>query len=240
VSAAAVVAGVLDEAVYPRDAVFASLDLLVAVEEYRDGLAVPALGWAGDAPETTPAGRWYSSFRLYARTLDDVPTLRDALERSLPGDRLELITQADAIAGVRRIEASVGLTFWILATVASCGYLLALAATLWASVGHKRREISVLRLAGFRATQVTLFPVWQAVLCGVSGGVLALAFFLAASVLLNAYFAPTLRLGERICRLLWWHPVLAIVATVLWSAAAATVAGRRAAGLDIAEALREE
>lgn len=48
------VAGVLDQRASALKAVYAPLELLEAIENYKDGLAVPELGWPGDAPEAYP------------------------------------------------------------------------------------------------------------------------------------------------------------------------------------------
>ena len=45
-----------------------TVDLLVAVEDYRDGRAVPALGWDGQVPTDGP--RYFSGFRLFAQRLE--------------------------------------------------------------------------------------------------------------------------------------------------------------------------
>ncbi|MEO0998942.1 MAG: ABC transporter permease, partial [Pseudomonadota bacterium] len=54
---------------FSRDGVFVSHELLVAVEDFRDGRAVPALGWSGAA--RADGARRFAGFRLYARSIDD-------------------------------------------------------------------------------------------------------------------------------------------------------------------------
>lgn len=73
---------------FARDGLFAPLALLEAAEDYRDGRAVPAFGWPGDA--VSVAGqRVYPAFRLYARSLGDVEPLR----RYFAGQNLLVSTQ---------------------------------------------------------------------------------------------------------------------------------------------------
>ncbi len=52
------VVGIAPEAALGEEAVFVSLELLVATEDYRDGLGVPSLGWPGQAqpPGARPHG----------------------------------------------------------------------------------------------------------------------------------------------------------------------------------------
>lgn len=56
------VLGVLPLSAFERDALFAPMVLLEAVEDYRDGLAVPVLDWPGAAATQSP--RIYPGFRL--------------------------------------------------------------------------------------------------------------------------------------------------------------------------------
>jgi hypothetical protein len=80
------VVGVAPRAGFTRDGVFVSQDLIVAVEDFLDGRAVPALGWDGDAPRNS--ARDFAGFRMYARNLDDVAPLRAALlEQNVDRDR---------------------------------------------------------------------------------------------------------------------------------------------------------
>ena len=64
---------VASERAFARPAVFASLEVLMVAEAFRDGRAVPALGWSGDPPLAEE--RVFPSFRLYARTIYDVAGL---------------------------------------------------------------------------------------------------------------------------------------------------------------------
>jgi putative ABC transport system permease protein len=71
------VVDVASERAFTRPAVFASLELLMAAEAFRDGRAVAALGWSGDPPLAEE--RVFPSFRLYARTIYDVAGLVSVL-----------------------------------------------------------------------------------------------------------------------------------------------------------------
>ncbi len=73
------VAAVAPQRAFSRDAAFVSVKLLEALEDFRDGRAVPDLGWSGSAANT---GRTYTGFRLYARSIDDVAALARCLRRN--------------------------------------------------------------------------------------------------------------------------------------------------------------
>jgi putative ABC transport system permease protein len=137
------VAAVAKPGAFNRDGLFVSLELLVAVEDFRDGRRVPALGWQGDDPADEP--RVYSGYRLYARSIEDVAALRTYLIEQ----GLEVRTKAADIELVQALDRNLSIVYWIIVLVALVGYGLSLGASLWANVDRKRREFSVLRLVGF-------------------------------------------------------------------------------------------
>lgn len=233
------VIGVLGEARFTGDAALASVDLLLAVENYRDDVAVPELGWAGSRPAESNAGRRYPGFRLFARSVNDVPPLRDYLETSIEGERIDLITHAVEIERLQRLERTLDFVFWVVASAFGAGYLLLTGALLWLGVGRKKRELGILQLLGVPRWGGVLFPLIESWISGALGVAVAVAFFGAASAVINAHFADQLRPSERICTLQFAHLVVAFAATLASSLAAASFAMVRASRVDVSAALRE-
>jgi len=66
------VAAVAPEAAFARDGAFVSVQLLEALEDFRDGRAVPELHWSGLSANTQ---RTYPGFRLYTRSIQEVAGL---------------------------------------------------------------------------------------------------------------------------------------------------------------------
>jgi putative ABC transport system permease protein len=227
------VAAVLPLASFDRDAAFVSLDLLVAAEDYRDGRAVEALGWAGTAP--LGADRAYAGFRLYARSIDDVATLRDMLQ----AQGVEVRTRAAEIETVRALDRNLTAVFWIVAAIGVAGYALSLASSLWGNVDRKRREIAVLRLVGFDTPRCVLFPACQAAMVALVGSALAVAAYLAVAASVNRFFTTSLAAGERICQLAPQHLAYAAGATLVLAVVASGVGGLHAARIQPSEALRD-
>ncbi|MCU9949205.1 FtsX-like permease family protein [Pseudomonas sp. PDM13] len=226
------VKAVLPLEVFQRQALFARLDLLEAVEDYRDGLAVERFGWPGREAAGTRA-RVYPGFRLYARDLDAVETLR----LHFAEHDQEVATQAEAIAQVRSLSRNLTLVFWIIAGLALAGAFAAMAASTLAAVERKRRELSVLRLLGFSTAALVGFVVLQALYTGTFSLALAGVLYLAAETGLNQLFQSAA--GEYACRLLFSHYLLALLATLACSALAAATGGWRAARIEASEGLRD-
>jgi putative ABC transport system permease protein len=226
------VVGIAPEAVMPAKGAFVPLALLVATEDYRDGIAVERFGWPGEASR---GQRQFARFRLYARSIYDVASLRDALA----ADGIEVRTQAAEIEAMRTLDRNLSRVFWLIATVGTVGFAASLAANLLANVDRKRRELSIVRLLGFPARSIMLFPATQAMLTGILGGFAAGGAYLLAALAVNALFASSLEAGESICRLLPVHFLAALAATLGCAVLAAAWAGYRTSRIEPAEGIRD-
>ncbi|SDV09349.1 ABC transporter permease [Pseudomonas mucidolens] len=226
------VLGVLPLQAFARDALFASLGLLEAAEDYRDGRAVPALGWAGDV-EGVHAQRVYPAFRLYARSLADVEPLRVYFA----GQNLLVSTQAQAIAQVQSLSRNLSIVFWVIAGLALAGAFAAIFAGALAAVARKRRELSVLRLLGFSTSALLLFVVLQALYSAGFAAVLSALLYAFAQTGLNQLFVQVP--GEYASHLLARHYILALVAVLGVSAVAAACGGWRVARIQASEGIRD-
>ncbi|AFL75295.1 FtsX-like permease family protein [Thiocystis violascens] len=227
------VTGVLSPDIMSEEAALVSLPLLVATEDYRDGVAVPALGWAGTAPPQV--ARSFARFRLYAASIDDVARL----ESDLSAEGIAVRSQLAEIASMQTLDRNLSRVFWLIAFIGTLGFLASLAANLLANVERKWRELSILRLIGFPTASLILFPVAQAALVAALGAIAAVLVYLPVSSILNGWFVLSLQPGESICRLLPIHVALALVTTLFGAAAAAAWAGWRAARIEPAEGIRD-
>jgi putative ABC transport system permease protein len=227
------VIGVAKAAAFARDGLFVSLDLLVAVEDFRDGRAVPELGWDGTPVLQGP--RYFSGFRLYAQRLEDVAGLRQGLM-----DRgIDVRTRLADIELVQSLDRNLSIVFWIIAIIGAGGYGLSFGSSVWANVDRKRREFSLLRLTGFHTRGIVWFPILQAMLTGLLGWTVAAVVFFVVQAGLNALFAADIGGGQAVCRLVPWHFIVALTLTLGAAALAAALGGVRAARLEPSVALRE-
>jgi putative ABC transport system permease protein len=210
---------------------FAPFLVLVAVEDYREWQAVPRYGWSGAPPIADP----FASFRLYAKTLDDVEPLR----RWLRSQHLDVESAADRIAAVKRIDRDLSILLSVLVILAVIGYVLALALNLLAGVARKQRELAVLRLIGFTTRDLVCFPLAQGLIVSGLGSLLAVAVFLAVQPVLDSLFADVLDPDAHLARLEPAHAIVAIAASLGLAALSSTAASWRAARIYPAENLRD-
>ncbi|WP_219270084.1 FtsX-like permease family protein [Pseudomonas sp. Xaverov 259] len=226
------VLAVLPLEAFARDGLLADLGLLEAAEDYRDGRAVPALGWDGDVVGVSEQ-RVYPAFRLYARNLVDVEPLR----MYFAGQNLLVSTQAQTIAQVQSLSRNLSLVFWIIAGLALAGAFAAIFAGTLAAVARKRRELSVLRLLGFSTGALLLFVVLQALYSAGFAAVLSAGLYGLAEAALNKLFVQVP--GEYASHLLARHYGLALVAILGVSAVAAACGGWRVARVQASEGIRD-
>jgi len=218
---------------YPRDGLFVSQELLVAVEDFRDGRAVPELGWGGTTVDDDE--RRFAGFRLYARDTADVAGLR----RGLQAQGIDVRTRQADIDLVAALDRNLGIVFWIIAAIASLGFALSFGSSVWANVDRKQYDFSVLRLTGFRTGAIVWFPVIQAVLTALLGWAIASVAYFAVETGLNALLADTVGAGQSVCRLLPSHFLIALLMTLAAASLAAVLGGLRLARMEPSLALRE-
>ena len=224
---------IADATVVSRNVAFVHLDLLLATEQFKDGRAVPDLGWDGN--ELDESSRRYPSFRLYARSIYDV----EYLVRLLENEGVQVRANTAEISTVQSIDQNLSIVFWIIACVGAAGFSFSLGASLWANVDRKRKDLSVLRLLGFKSGKIVLFPVLQAVYTAVLGWLLAVLVYLTFEQLINRFLAPQLNLNQTLCFLISDHFFWALGLTLGIAILAAIMGGLRAANIEPSDGLRD-
>lgn len=224
---------IADASVASRSVAFVHLDLLLATEHFKDGKAVPELNWGGDA--VTSELRIYPSFRLYARSIYGVENLVKKLE----DEGLRVKAKASEIATVQSIDRNLSVIFWIIACVGAAGFAFSLGASLWANVDRKKKDLSILRLVGFKTGRIVLFPVMQSFYTAILGWLLAVLVYLVFEQLINRILAPRLNLDQTLCYLVSDHFFWALGLTVGTAIFSAIVGGMRAAEIEPSDGLRD-
>lgn len=225
------VTGVVAEGLEPGRAAFVALPVVVGVDDYRAGYAVPELGWSGK--EKRPTRESYDGFRLYARTIEGVLPLRDELEAR--GYRIS--SNAERIEDLQRAQRAFDVIAFVLGTLAGATLFLCLAASLWASVERKRRALAVMALLGFTRLVSVLFPVVQGLALAVLACVVSAAGFFAGAAMVRRAAATH---GSKMLQCVLHTEQLALAfALVCFSAlAASAIAAYRTASIEPGEGLR--
>ncbi|MCL1985391.1 MAG: ABC transporter permease [Betaproteobacteria bacterium] len=227
-------AAVLPLEAQSRDVAFVSLALLEATEAFRDGFAAPAFNWPGEIPERGPE-RSYASFRLYARTLDQVGSLRSYLNAK----GLEVYTKAAEIEAVKDLDRSFTLIFSLISGAAAAGFFASTVSSALAGVKRKERHLGLIRLLGFPASSIMAFPITQALLTAVLGVSLAAVLYAGAASSIDTLFRFRLGDMEQLCRLLPEHFAVTLGLVVALSALAALPPAARAARIEASDVIRD-
>lgn len=172
-------------------------------------------------------------FRLHVRDLRDVV----ALDAALRAEDIAVESRAEEVGALFELDRALGLLFAVLAGLGGLGYLLSLGVGLYAGVERTLRELSLLRLAGFRRSDLVLFTLAQAGLTGAAGALLAAGAALAIQAALNRLW-PMAEADGALSAIALPHLGIAIIGTVAAAALAAGFAGLRAARIHPAEGLR--
>lgn len=223
---------IADASVTGRNVAFVSLDLLIATEQFKDGRAVPELGWSGN--DEAGAARTFPSFRLFARSIYDVDDIVSELEKQ--GVRVK--ANVGEIQTVQSIDQNLSVIFWIIACVGAAGFAFSLGASLWANVDRKGRDLSVLRLIGCRSNVIVLFPILQSCFTALMGWLMAVLVYLGFELLINHFLAPRLNIEGNLCYLLTEHFFWALGLTIVTAIFASILGGLRASAIEPSDGLR--
>ena len=228
------VVGIVPESAFARAAIFAHPALLVATEDYRDGV----IELDAESPislERLGARAEFANARLYARDLEDVAPLAEQLR----GTGVEIRTQAERIATVQALDRIFSFLFRVTASIGGLGCALALGGALWLNADRKRRSLAMLRLFGFGRLAVALLPVLQAVIVAFGGLILALLVFALSAGIFNNVLGEQLPAGGYVSQLGWVDMMMATGWMLLLALTAAGAAAWHSARVAPAEGLRD-
>ena len=226
------VAGIAPPGAALRDAAFATVPVLLLVEDFLDGTAGAD---ARPGSEAEVRARPFAGFRLHAARLENVP----ALDREFRLAGIEVASRAEAVAGLLRLDRNLALLFLAIAGAGGAGYLVSLGVGLWAQVERKRRDLALLSLLGLKRRALLALPLIQAAAVALAGAVMAFAIAAAVATVLNRAFAGTVTGDRPVCLLTAGMGLAAAGVTLGGALLAAVLAGLRAAAVPPAEGLAE-
>lgn len=228
------VVGILPATYFNRAAIFTQPSLLLMLEHFRDGYAIPALGISSGQPITTQSPL-YARARLYAKSIDQVASL----ERDLRAQRIETSSRLADIENVKSINRVLGVIFNTIATTALIGCIASLIGSFIANVDRKRKHIAVLRLLGFTGRAVAVYVMLQGCLLSLLAYVGGYGIYLVASQIFNRALADSQATGQMLCKITLEHSLVAMVITVVVALLVASIGAYRAIRIEPAQSLRE-
>ncbi len=178
----------------------------------------------------------YHGFRLYAKSIDDVPELF----RDLRAEGIETKAQVQAIERIRALDDGLRKLFWLIAAISVAGAAVVLLSSLYASVERKAGDIAMLRLLGLSRNLVWRFPVFQGMMIAVAGGVAGVSAAWLTAAFINGAVGPRLGFDGAICKLDLRVAAATVAAVLLVALLASLAAAVRATRIEPAEVIRAE
>lgn len=228
------VIGVLPESRFARPAALVTLDLLIAMENFRDGLKVPVFG-NDTGLEITATRQRFARARIYAKSLESVAPLADWLQER----NIEVTTRAHEIESVQAIDRVLTLIFSVIAWTAMLGCIASLIGAFLANIDRKRKDLALLRLLGFRRGAVAAYIMAQASLLTGIAFFAGYATYLVGRRVFNQALGANLAEGAFVCHLENSHIALAFVSALFIASLVSGIGGLRAIQIQPAESLRD-
>lgn len=186
------VSAVLPRTATGRDTAFVALDVLAAVQDYRDSVAVPALGWTGefDAPDE----RRYASFRAYSASLEGV----ERLDAWFAAQNVRVKTRARDVANIRAVDEALAKVIYIIMAAAGAGFFAFMVSTAHAGVRRKKKMLGLMRLLGYTRMALLLYPLAQSLCTAFLGCFLACGAYALLALCVDTVFVSQTG-GAAIC-----------------------------------------
>lgn len=178
----------------------------------------------------------FRGFRLFARSIDDVPELA----AELSGQGIAVIAEVEAIRRIQILDQGLTRLFQLIALLGVVGGAAVLIASLYASVERERGNIGILRLVGLARHHVFYYPLFQGQIIAGLGILLALAGYAALAALIDRSFNLDLAPGAQMCQLPAEYLIAALLLTLLLALLSSLIAAWSATRIEPAEAIRQE
>lgn len=226
--------GVLTPAAFGRAAALISPELLTILEDFRDGKQAPVPGVLNE--QAKPQLRHqYPRARLYAKRIEDVPTLA----HWLADQGIETVSRLADIQAIQAIDRLLQLLFNVIAWLGVIGCTASLIGAFAANVDRKRRDLALLRLIGYGRRTLFSYILVQAIVLSSIGFLVGFGLYGVASHLFDILIGQTLPSGQYVSHLDPRDLLAAALVTVLVAFAVALVGGKLAMGVNASEALRD-
>lgn len=227
-----VVIDILPPSATSMDAGFVAMNILLAIQDFRDGISSDLLRFQGDLPPV--AKRYFESFRAYAKALDDV----EILEKWFVAQNIPVKTRSRDIANIKKIDKTLGSVIMLIVATACAGFFAFMVSTAQAAVRRKWKIIGMLRLTGFTLASLLVYPIMQSLTTGGVGALLAFCLYGITAMCIDTLFAAQTG-GAVICTIPWTFFVLAFACVEFLAILASLQAALRAASIEPSTVIRE-
>lgn len=229
------VVAVLPDARMAGRSVLADIAVLDLVEAFYDEFALPDHGITEGRDLATRQPE-FEGLRLFADDLLNLAPLQSRLEQRF-GVRTEARTAE--VSSILNLGRNLNLALLLTAGVASLGLAAAMVFGFWGEVSRKRQTLAALALLGIGPRQLWLFPVVQALICGLAGLLVSFLLFFVAGTVAEQLFDGGITAAGPLVVLSAGQSLAIIALTLGFVGLASFFAARSAARVDPADVLRD-
>ena len=198
--------GIVEERFVNDDCLLLNLDLVNAIDDYRNGFNPKLLS---DGSNLNERPRLYAKFRLYARDLESVIPLY----YYLVNQHLNVSSKVREIQNLQAVTHVLNFIYGVIALVSVLGGALALTGLILSALRASKRNFVLLRLMGQGSRGIYGVVMVEGVIIATVGFALALTLYSIGAGIFNTYFGTTLS-GAMISELTLGHMALFYGATL--------------------------
>lgn len=198
--------GIVEERFVNDDCLLLNLDLVNAIDDYRNGFNPKLLS---DGSNLNERPRLYAKFRLYARDLESVIPLY----YYLVNQHLNVSSKVREIQNLQAVTHVLNFIYGVIALVSVLGGALALTGLILSALRASKRNFVLLRLMGQGSRGIYCVVMIEGVIIATVGFGLALTLYSIGAGIFNTYFGTTLS-GAMISELTLGHMALFYGATL--------------------------
>lgn len=199
--------GIVEERFVNDDCLLLNLDLVNAIDDYRNGYNPVLLS---DGSKVNPQPRLYAKFRLYAKDLASVIPLY----YYLVNHNLNVSSKVREIQNLKAVSHVLNFIYGVIALVSVAGGALALTGLVLSALRASKRNFVLLRLMGQGSTGIYGVVMIEGLFIATVGFALALTLYSIGAGIFNTYFGTILS-GSMISDLTYEHITLFFGATLL-------------------------
>lgn len=198
--------GIVEERFVNDDCLLLNLDLVNAIDDYRNGFNPSLLS---DGSKLNERPRLYAKFRLYAKDLESVIPLY----YYLVNQHLNVSSKMREIQNLQAVTHVLNFIYGVIALVSVLGGSLALTGLILSALRASKRNFVLLRLMGQGRRGIYGVVMVEGVIIATVGFALALTLYSIGAGIFNTYFGTTLS-GAMISELTLGHMALFYGATL--------------------------
>lgn len=198
--------GIVAERFVNDDCLLLNLDLVNAIDDYRNGFNPSLLS---DGSKLNERPRLYAKFRLYAKDLASVIPLY----YYLVNQHLNVSSKVREIQNLQAVTHVLNFIYGVIALVSVLGGALALTGLILSALRASKRNFVLLRLMGQGSRGIYGVVMVEGVIIATVGFALALTLYSIGAGIFNTYFGTTLS-GAMISELTLGHMALFYGATL--------------------------